>query len=237
MTTSTWSLAELRTALHTPPTTTAAASGLLPAATGGPVRVAVVGVAGGVGATVTALAIAEAIGAERLVELLAAPWASGLAEAATAELGTSGGWRIGTRGTLRIERQLDPTTPIAPGPGVSVVDVGAWSPDRSLPTAEAVVAVAGCSVPSLRRLEALLEATSQQRLVVAVIGAPVRAWTRTVRAAVPSRVRQAVADGLICSIPHLSSVSATGVTGAPLPKRLTRAAAHLLRDLEVKPSC
>ena len=59
--------------------------------------VGVVGVAAGIGTTTVALAVAEAVGAARLVEL-AAPHASGLAAASTAELGTCAGWTLGQRG-------------------------------------------------------------------------------------------------------------------------------------------
>lgn len=138
MTTATFSLAELRaayTALNsgafttdtTPrPETAAAATAEQPAAA--EAVVGVVGVSGGVGTTTVALAIAEALGAGRLVELTALH-TSGLAAASTAELGTQHGWSVGTRDVLRLERRADPDATVLPdtSAGVTVLDLGAWA--------------------------------------------------------------------------------------------------------------
>ena len=166
MTATSFSLAELRaayTALHSgvfttdpipQPETAAAATAERPAVA--EAVVGVVGVSGGVGTTTVALGVAEAVGASRLVELTALH-TSGLAAAASAELGTQHGWSVGSRGGLRLERRADPDATVLPdtAAGVTVLDLGAWA--DGVPAVSLLVVVAVCSVPSVRRLDARLD--------------------------------------------------------------------------------
>ncbi|TRY19420.1 hypothetical protein FOJ82_00440 [Tessaracoccus rhinocerotis] len=195
------------------------------------------GLGGGVGTTVTALAIAETLGAARLVELCQ-PWASGLAEATTSELGEQDGWRLGTRDGLLIERREQPTATIRNSPGIAIVDVGSWTGDAPpVPASAALVVVARCSVPSLRRLSILLETLPESPTVVVVVGAPVRAWPKAVAASLSPLLRSAIADDLIHTVPECSDLARSGVTTAVLPKSLLGAVARFVDDLEVDPSC
>ncbi|MHA6526084.1 hypothetical protein [Tessaracoccus sp. G1721] len=232
MTTATFSLAELRaayTALHagafttdtTPqPETAAAATAEQPAAA--EAVVGVVGVSGGVGTTTVALAIAEALGAGRLVELTALH-TSGLAAASTAELGTQHGWSIGNRGGLRLERRADPHATVLPdtSAGVTVLDLGAWA--DGVPAVSLLVVVATCSVPSVRRLNARLEVLDGLRVVSVITGVPGRALPRPVGSVCGPVLRAAAAAGRLLLVPECVSLRVGGVTADPLPRRLRSA--------------
>ena len=150
--------------------------------------VVVLGCSGSVGATTTALAIATAAGAARVVECC--PTAcSGLVAAATGELGRHrSGWVQGQRDQVLLERTdgLVVTVQDVPAPAepkrrcdLTVVDVG-WDVATVLASRSwvgellreggPVVAVTGPSVPGVRRLErvlSLLPTTS--RVVVAAV--------------------------------------------------------------------
>lgn len=234
MTTATFSLAELRaayTALHSgafttdptprPETATAAAMAELPAAA--EVVVGVVGVSGGVGTTTVALAIAEALGAGRLVELTA-PHTSGLAAASSAELGLEDGWSIGSRDGLRLERRTDPDATILPdtSAGVTVLDLGAWA--EPLPAVSVLVVVAACSVPSVRRLNARLDTLEGVRVVPVITGVPGRVLPKPVGSVCGPRLRAAAAaEGRLLLVPECASLRVGGVTADPLPRRLRSA--------------
>ena len=196
--------------------------------------VGVVGVAAGIGTTTVALAVAEALGAARLVEL-ADPHASGLAAASTAELGTRDGWTLGQRGELRLERRLTPdaTIPAADdADDVTVVDLGTWP--SHIPTTGSLVVVAPCSVPGIRRLNPCLTTLNPAELVVVVTGAPGRTLPRPVVGAFAPAVRAAAAGGRVLVVPESAALRLTGVTGEPLPRLLRTAVApivNLLADL------
>jgi hypothetical protein len=230
MTATTFSMAELRaayTALHSgafttdpvpQPETDAAATAELPDAV-----VGVVGVSGGVGTTTVALAIAEALGAGRLVEL-SVPHTSGLAAASTAELGTQDGWAVGARDGLRLERRADPDAAILPdaGAGATVLDFGSWP--ESLPTVSLLVVVAACSVPSVRRLNARLDTLEGVRVVPVITGVPGRALPKPVGSVCGARLRAAAAaEGRLLLVPECASLRVGGVTADPLPRRLQSA--------------
>ena len=233
MTTATFSLAELRaayTALHSgvftadpapQPETAAVAVAELPAAAAAAV-VGVVGVSGGVGTTTVALAIAEALGAGRLVELTA-PHSSGLAAASSAELGLQHGWSVGTRDGLRLERRIDPDAAILPdtAAGLTVCDLGAWA--EPLPTVSLLVVIAACSVPSVRRLNARLDTLDGVRVVPVISGVPGRALPKPVGAVCGPRLRSAAAAGRLLLVPECASLRVGGVTADPLPRRLRSA--------------
>ena len=233
MTTATFSLAELRaayTALHagafttdpTPqPETATAAVAELPAAAADAV-VSVVGVSGGVGTTTVALAIAEALGASRLVEL-SVPHTSGLAAASTAELGTQHGWSVGTRDVLRLERRTDPDATILPdtSAGVTVLDLGAWA--DGVPAVSLLLVVAVCSVPSVRRLDARLDTVDDLRVVPVITSVPGRVLPKPVGSVCGARLRAAAAEGRLLLVPECASLRVGGVTADPLPRRLQSA--------------
>lgn len=232
MTTATFSLAELRaayTALNsgafttdtTPqPETAAAATAEQPAAA--EAVVGVVGVSGGVGTTTVALAIAEALGAYRLVELTA-PHTSGLAAASSAELGTQHGWSIGSRDGLRLERRADPDAAILPdtAAGLTVLDLGAWAEPQ--PAVSVLVVVGACSVPSVRRLNARLDTLDGVRVVSVITGVPGRALPKPVGSVCGARLRAAAAEGRLLLVPECPSLRVGGVTADPLPRRLQSA--------------
>lgn len=197
--------------------------------------VGVVGVSAGIGTTTVALAIAEAVGAARLVEL-AAPHASGLAAASTAELGTRAGWTLGQRGELHLERRDTPdaTIPAADdADDVTVLDLGTFTPH--IPTTGSLVVVAPCSVPGIRRLNACLTTLNPAELVVVVTGAPGRTLPRTVAGAFAPAVRAAAAGGRVLVVPESAAFRLTGVTGEPLPRLLRTAVAPIVDLLEDLP--
>ena len=224
MTAATFSLAELLAAyiaLHSGAFTTdptpEPATAELPAAVLG-----VVGVSGGVGTTTVALAVAEAVGAARLVEL-SEPHTSGLAAASSAELGLQHGWSIGTRDGLRLERRTDPSATILPdaAAGLTVLDLGTWA--ETLPTVSVLVVVAACSVPSVRRLNARLDTLDDVRVVSVISGVPGRALPRPVGSVCGLRLRAAAAEGRLLLVPECPSLRVGGVTADPLPRRLQSA--------------
>lgn len=197
--------------------------------------VGVVGVTAGIGTTTVALAIAEALGAARLVEL-APPHASGLAAASTAELGTRAGWNLGQRGELRLERRLtlDATIPADDdADDVTVVDLGTWP--SHIPTTGSLVVVAPCSVPGIRRLNACLATLNPAELVVVVTGAPSRTLPRTVAGAFAPALRAVAADGRVLVVPESAALRLSGVTGEPLPRLLRAAVAPIVNLLEDLP--
>lgn len=223
----TYPLSELRAALREldagtfmqPPEARGAANGLdrLPLAT-----VGVLGIGGGIGTTVVALAIAEAIGANRLIELCP-HWFSGLVEATTAELGTDQGWRLGNRKDMLIERRDADTAAVRDVPGENVVvDFGTWSgnaPDLEPPVA-ALVLVAPCTIPGVRRLSNLLHLSSTDRPTFAVLTAATtgRSLPRAMRAATGRQVEAMVHDGHLVIVAENASLRRAGITGDPLPK-------------------
>ena len=205
--------------------------------------VAVVGCAGGVGASTVALALATAAGAPARVVECGPPLASGFSAAANAELGTEGPWRRGSRGDVFLER---PTTAdaIVPVPAASVVEWtfmdAAWTtvsvPDTGclrslLHTLEEVVLITNATVPGLRRLESCAELLGRDALGV-VVGPTAKRWPRPVRvaaAALPARVH-------LTDFPLDSRLQVTGLTPDPLPAPLLKAAVNVLALLRKEPT-
>ncbi|AQX16984.1 MULTISPECIES: hypothetical protein [Tessaracoccus] len=202
------------------PADRAATSTLRPAVLG------VVGVAGGVGATVVALAVAEALGASRLVEF-SAPGLSGLAAASSAELGTRQGWIIGSRGGLQLQRRANQdAVMLAPSEadGLTVMDLGLWPEDLAGTEVGVLVAVAACSVPSVRRLEARLDQLQSSIEVVPVITTVAgRSLPKPVGGVLGPSLRRAAAAGRLVLVPECSGLRVGGVTAGPLPGRLQSA--------------
>lgn len=241
--TATYSLAELRAAYSAlqsgnfaaPPT--AAPAPIIDAPTLPPPEdfagvVGVVGISGGVGTTTVALAVAEAIGAARLVEF-SDPQSSGLAAASTAELGEEAGWNVGVRHGLRLERRTTPGIGMLPGVDgqVVVLDMGTWTGPLPKVGFTALVMVAGCSVPSIRRLNARLDALDPAVVVIPVInGTPGRTVPRQVVGAFGPALRDATAEKAVLIVPECPALRISGLTPEPLPRPL-RTAVTLINDL------
>jgi hypothetical protein len=204
--------------------------------------VMVVGCHGGAGASILALAVAQAAGESgRCVRLLdcASPQRSGLLTAVDAELGVdAGGWRRGRRARLPIDRLCDglasatdlPAPPDEPSGGaeVTVVDTG-WSVADVLAgdswlaqeaASAAIVLVARATIPALRQLEQTL-ATCPGDPVVALLG-PAR-WARPVHATAGRLLKAAEAAGRVAIVPLDRHLSAAGITCAPLPRAVVAA--------------
>ena len=142
--------------------------------------VAVVGCAGGVGASTVALALATAAAVSaRLVECCP-PLASGFSAAAKAELGTEGPWRRGSRGDVLLERPITGAA-TAPVPTESAVEwtfvdtnwatlsgTGAGWLGSVLRPFDDVVLVTNATVPGVRRLESCAELLGRYALGVVV---------------------------------------------------------------------
>lgn len=192
-------------------------------------RVGVRGATGGAGASTIALALAEALGAGRLVEF-ASPDVSGLVGASTAELGDTEGWSIGVRDRLRLERRILPDARVldAVVGGWEVFDLG---PATAPPGLAATVVVAPCSVPGVRRAEALLE-QPDPRIAVVITGVPGRRLPRQLRGVVGPRLRSAVLEGRVFLVPECPVLRIGGLTPGPLPRRLSVAVESLATWLE-----
>lgn len=205
--------------------------------------VAVVGCAGGAGASTLALALATATDAPARVIECCPPHASGFPAAATAELGADGAWRRGSRSGVLLERRTD-ASPDLPVPAASAatwtfVDAGSTAltdPDDGwlaslLRTEVEVVLVTSATVPGLRRLESCAELLGCDALGV-VVGPPVKRWPRPVQVAA-----SALPAGLrLVDFPLDPRLQVTGLTPDPLPASLLKAAQSILTLLRKEPS-
>lgn len=205
--------------------------------------VAVVGCAGGVGASIVALALATASGAPARVVECCPPLASGFPAAASAELGTEGPWRRGSRADVLLDRRATSEARVPmPGPaavGWTILDVG-WqavasdaseAPRSWLRAMEAVVLVTNATVPGLRRLDMVAELLGQDAVAV-VVGPTARRWPGPVKAAA------ATLPGSIgmTTFPIDQRWQVTGLTPDPLPTSLLKAAQNVLTLLRKEPS-
>ena len=228
------------------------AAGLAPAVAWRPQRgrvITVLGCGGGVGASTTALALAEATGAGcRLIEC-APPAASGLAGASTAELGDSGGgWRRGTRGHVLIDRIShgaftpgDLPLPPESDLNLSVVDVArpaeavlareCWLREL-LVGGEPLLLVTTATMPGLRRLETTLATLADHRdvshCVVAVLGPRLARWPGPVRHSTGPRTSALEETGRLVAIPCDRRLAVTGPDTSPLPSSVVTAATTAL---------
>lgn len=205
--------------------------------------VAVVGCAGGVGASTVALALATATGAPARVVECCPPLASGFSAAANAELGTEGPWRRGSRGAVLLERPItsDATVPVPTESSVewTVVDtnwttvsgMGAGWLGSVLRTLDDVVLVTNASLPGVRRLESCAELLGRDALGV-VVGPTAKRWPRPIKVAaaeMPARVH-------LTDFPLDSRLQVTGMTPDPLPAPLLKAAQNVLALLRKEPT-
>ena len=194
-----------------------------------------------------ALAIASCASPARVLECATAS-ASGLAAAATAELGATGnGWALGRREQVWIARAADVLLGVGDVPlpddppaevGLSVLDVAwdaglvmasaSWVREQLL-AAPTVIAVTAPTVPALRRLETTLTLLAAPRVLVAVVGPPQRRWPHALTAAMGPRSRTAAAEGRIVTVPADKQLAMRGVDSTPLPTSLLNAAQTLRR--------
>ena len=207
--------------------------------------VAVVGCAGGVGASTVALALATATGVPARVVECCTPLASGFSAAANAELGTEGPWRRGSRGDVLLERPISGDA-ILPVPTESSVEwtfvdtdwttvsgagAGAGWLGSVLRTLDDVVLVTNATVPGVRRLESWVELLGRDAIGV-VVGPTAKRWPRPVKVAaagIPERVR-------LADFPLDPRLQITGLTPDPLPATLLKAAQNVLALLRKEPT-
>ncbi|SHI30058.1 hypothetical protein SAMN02745244_00039 [Tessaracoccus bendigoensis DSM 12906] len=204
--------------------------------------VAVVGCAGGVGASTVALALATAAAVPARVVECCPPLASGFSAAANAELGTFGPWRRGSRGDVLLERPIagDAILPVPTESSVewTLVDTnwttvsgpGEWLASV-LRTLDDVVLVSNATVPGVRRLESCAELLGRDALGV-VVGPTIKRWPRPVKVAaagIPARVH-------LADFPLDSRLQVTGLTPDPLPAPLLKAAENVLALLRKEPT-
>ena len=205
--------------------------------------VAVVGCAGGVGASTVALALATAAGVPARVVECCPPLASGFSAAANAELGTEGPWRRGSRGDVLLERPTgtDATVPVPTESAVEWTFVDTHWTTVSLPgagwlcsvlrTLDDIVVVTSATVPGIRRLESCAELLGRDALGV-VVGPTAKRWPRPVKVAaagIPARVH-------LTDFPLDSRLQVTGLTPDPLPAPLLKAAQNVLALLRKEPT-
>ena len=205
--------------------------------------VAVVGCAGGVGASTVAVALATATGVPARVVECCPPLGSGFSAAANAELGVDGAWRRGSRGVVLLERRTS-ASPVVPAPASSpvewtILDV-AWTaladPGISwlaalLRTLDEVVLVTNATVPGFRRLESCADLLGRDALGV-VVGPTARRWPSPVKVAaagMPTRVR-------LADFPLDPRLQVTGLTPDPLPAPLLKAAQTVLALVRKEPT-
>ena len=205
--------------------------------------VAVVGCAGGVGASTVALALATATGVPARVVECCSPLASGFSATATAELGTEGLWRRGSRGDVLLERPItgDATVPVPTESSVewTFVDTN-WATVSGpaagwlgsvLRTLDDVVLVTNATVPGVRRLESCVELLGRDAMGV-VVGPTAKRWPRPVKVAaagIPARVH-------LADFPLDPRLQVTGLTPDPLPAPLLKAAQNVLALLRKEPT-
>ena len=205
--------------------------------------VAVVGCAGGVGASTLTLALATAAGVPARVVECCTPLASGFSAAANAELGTEGPWRRGSRGDILLERPItgDAMVPVPTESAVewTFVDTN-WTtvsgsrtgwPESLVRTLDDIVLVTNATVPGLRRLESCAELLGRDALGV-VVGPTVKRWPRPVKVAsagMPARVH-------LADFPLDPRLQVTGLTPDPLPAPLLKAAQNVLALLRKEPT-
>ena len=202
--------------------------------------ITVVSAHSGAGASMVALAIADAAAATgHAVHLIesAHPARSSLVAASSSELGMdpTGTWRRGLRGQVTIDRRAGdaapdgwPTTLDAAEP-TTVVDLGLPSVGnvaRLAHSGACCVLVSRATVPGVRLAEQALDAFADLPVVVAVLG-PGR-WPGEVTSSLGLRLRRLRAGGQVVTVPLDRHLEVTGPTHSPLPKSVLTAGRSLL---------
>ncbi|MHA3700740.1 hypothetical protein ACXR2U_01030 [Jatrophihabitans sp. YIM 134969] len=207
--------------------------------------IAVVAAHAGAGASITALAVADAAAGDgRAVHLIeaAGPARSGLLTASSSELGLddTGTWRRGRRGSVLIDRRMSDDratawpSPTGDGVETTIVDLGLLS-ETCL--RQAVAGRAGCvvvtrpTVPGVRSTEQLLNTLADARVAVAVVGGG--RWPSEVTSGLGPRLRRLRKDGRVVTVPLARRVETSGPTSTPLPRDLVAASRALLNVLDV----
>ena len=227
------------------PATTAVTASWTPAA--GDIPVLVAGCMGSTGVSTVALLLATSAGPARVVEC-AAGTVSGLAGAATAELGPStDGWLQGSRGLVTIQRRRDkftavdqvPPPPESDNAGLTVVDCpweltqvlasNSWLGQLAAGCAR-VVLVTRATMPGLRRLENYLTLLGVNRCRVVVVGGP-RRWPRTLANALGPAARQISVEGRLFTVPEDPGLARDGITTDDLPAGFLPVGRELLKGL------
>ena len=216
--------------------------------------VAIVGCVGSAGASTVALSAALAAPSPvRVIECCSAT-ASGLASAATAELGVDPiGWSQGRRERVLLERASevlavvdDVPLPTAADPGtLTFLDVGwevgqlhagaSWLTD-AVADADLLVLVTTATTPGMRRLGVALallteSGTDLERVVVAVRGPRRRKWGRGVEHAAGPLFQRVLAADALTEIPECRDIAVTGLDSRPVPPPLVSAAGQLVAHL------
>lgn len=212
--------------------------------------VLVCGCGGSFGTTTVALALATVAGRARVVETCGGT-ASGLAYAASAELGViDRGWLRGSRDGVLVERRSDAAswperlpTPAHSDAQLTVVDCSwdiatvltsaGWLGDLAR-TVESVVLVARATIPGLRALEASAALVGGDRAIAVTVGA--NRWPPPVEQSAGAVVRRLRDEGRIVLVPEVRALAISGLTPDPLPVAITRSAEHLLTLLEGRQS-
>lgn len=207
----------------------------------------VVGCCGSCGASTVAVALATAAGRTARVVECSSVTATGLAAAATAELGTDpAGWTQGSRGQVLLERvagvlvrveEVPAPSASRPGTDLTVLDVG-WELGAVLATpswlgtqvtaAATVVLVSTATVPGLRRLESALALLPGTGVCAAVLGPRRSKWPRQVTHTLGPLTAAVAEAGRLITIPQDRSMAVTGLDTAPIPPALLDAAAGVL---------
>ena len=216
--------------------------------------VAIVGCVGSAGASTVALSAALAAPSPaRVIECCSAT-ASGLASAATAELGVDpSGWSQGRRERVLLERAGevlagvdDVPLPIPADPGtLTFLDVGwevgqlqagaSWLAD-AVTDADLLVLVTTATTPGMRRLGVALGLLTDpgpdiERVVVAVRGPRRRKWGRGVEHAAGPLFQRVLGAGALVEIPECRDIAVTGLDSRPVPPPLVSAAGQLIAHL------
>lgn len=204
----------------------------------------VAGVAGGVGTSTVALAIAEAFGLDRLWDAAPAV-ASGLVGICERELGaTDAHWREGRRGRLVVQRSpLDWSCtpgecPFPPEGAPAVLDAGwdvlslrgarGWIAKVVLDSTTPVVLVSRCTVPALRRLQVALELVDPaggRDVRVAITGLASKRWPREISQPAPLVLLHEA--GRLAFVPEVKLLALRGLDSQPLPAAVLAAVSNL----------
>ena len=190
----------------------------------------------GAGASIVALALADAASSDGTAARLIArdtPEESGLTEASLEVLGLdpTGRWFRGRRGMVTIDLATPAAASITAsddgGRPVTIVDAGpvAVAGTDPAPGVTAVVVVCRATAPGMRRAEEVLGRVSAPALL-AVVGP--RKWPAVVTASLGPTAAGLRAAGRLVPIPIDPHLAAAGLTANPLPRRVLAAARAVL---------
>lgn len=210
--------------------------------------IVVAGAAGRAGTSTVALAVATASDESARVIECAPMFASGLANATTAELGvTAAGWRQGNRDQILIERTSTPLDgphevplPEPTDRKWSVLDVGWNLPtlvhgDSWLTSALAsapLILVTAATVPGLRAMDHALQLAGRSEATWCVItGLRPKKWPKPLQLATTPTIKAVIDDGRLVTTPHSSTLSVAGLTPDPLPPQLVAACQPMLDQI------